>query len=174
MAEVTIANDITAYLGDVDPSVGTVGTNIFRGPARPFTKSGASTLIPRNCIFVVANTAGDAPVPLAGSAYQKIRTVSAQVIVRNTSAASDSAQTVYNALADLEVSDISTLGYVAFEMPQSNPLYLPGLDNNVDSYWTINIDAIYDQRLVPSGDGELDFSDPDDSGWQSILFGFSP
>jgi len=145
MAEILVAEDIAGFLGDATPSLGTVGTDIFRGPVRPFTKSGATTLIPRNCIFVIENTGGDAPIPVAGAGYQEIRTVSLQIIVRNTSSASTKAQEVYNVLADMTTADITQPGYIVFEMAQSNPLFLPGLDNNVDAYWSINMDAMYDQ-----------------------------
>ena len=148
MAEILIAEDIAGFLGDVSPSLGEVGTDIFRGPVRPFSKSGATTLIPRDCIFVIENTGGDAPIPAAGSAYQEIRSVALQIIVRNTSSSSTKAQEVYNVLADLTTADITQPGYIVFEMSQSNPLFLPGLDNNVDSYWSINMEAIYDQTEV--------------------------
>lgn len=148
MADITLAADIARYLGDYTPTIGTVGTDIFRGPVRPFTKSGATTLIPRNCVFVTANTGGDVPYPMAGTAYQKVRTVSAQIVIRNTNSYDATAVNIYNALTAMSTSDMNQDGYVAFEVQNSSPIYIPGIDGNLDNYWTINIDAIYDQRNV--------------------------
>jgi len=148
MADITLAADIAKYLGAYTPTIGTVGTDIFRGPVRPFTKTGATTLIPRNCVFVIANTGGEAPLPMAGTAYQQVRTVSVQVIIRNTSSHDATAVNIYNALTAMATSDLDQPGYIGFQVQNSSPIYIPGIDGNLDNYWTINVDAIYDQRNV--------------------------
>jgi hypothetical protein len=160
----TVANDIANQLST--DGLGTVGTDIFRGPTRAFTQdSDGVDLIPRDAIFVALPTPGPDPIPMAGTAYQDVRTAAVQIIVRNTDTASTVAEEVYNALAVATPAE-----YIALEMIGSGPAYLPGIDPNQDNLWSINLHAIYDQRDTTSGDGELDFSDADDSAWLTILF----
>ena len=164
MAVKTVANDIASQIAT--DGLGSVGTDIFRGPTRAFTQdSDGVDLIPRDAIFVALPTPGPDPVPMAGSAYQDVRTAAVQIIVRNTDTASTVAEQVYNALAVATPAD-----YIALEMIGSGPAYIPGIDPNQDNLWSINLHAIYDQRDTTIGDGELDFSDADDSAWLTILF----
>ena len=160
----TVANDIADQIAS--DGLGEVGTNLFHGPTRPHTMTSAGVdLIPRDAIFVALPTPGPDPLPTAGSAYQEIRTAAVQIIVRNTDTASTVAQQVFDGLATATI-----LEYIALEMIGSGPAYIPGIDPNQDNLWSINLHAIYDQRDTTSGDGELDFSDQDDSAWLTILF----
>ena len=165
-----VINDVALQL-ETDVSGLTVGTNLFRGPVRPYTRTSAGTeLIPRNAAFVSAPTEGPEPYPIAGSGWGKLRIASVQVIIRNTDTGSTMPQRIYDAF----VSMVLPTGYLGIAMIGSGPAYLPGIDSNEDNMWSINTHVTYDQRETTSGDGELDFSDSEDSGWQSILFGFSP
>lgn len=170
MADRKVTEDIAHQL-ETDVSSLTVGTNLFRGPIRPHTRTSSGTeLIPRNSVFISTPTEGPAPFPIAGSGWGQLRTATIQVIVRNTDTGSNLPQQIFDILVDVTLGT----GYLGLEMIGSGPAYLPGINENEDNLWSMNCNVIYDQRLTPSGDGELDFSDSLDSGWQSILFGFSP
>jgi len=139
MAVRYVANDIADVLET--EGIGTVGTNIFRGPLRPFTQLSSTDVIPRNALFVSLPIPGPDPVPMAGSAYEMIRIASVQIIVRNTDTSSNKAQQTYDVLASLTPDN-----YIALEMIGSGPAYIPGIDANRGNLWTINLHAIYDQR----------------------------
>ena len=169
-AERKVTEDLAYHLA-VDVSSLEVGTNLFRGPTRPHTRTSAGTeLIPRDAVFINMPTAGPEPYPLAGSGWGQLRTAAVQVVVRDTDVGSDVPQAVFDALVDMTLGT----GYLGLEMVGSGPAYLPGIDPNQDSTWSINVNVLYDQRLTPEGDGELDFSDPEDSGWLYILYKFGP
>ena len=139
-----VANDIAAQIAT--DGLGTVGENLFRGPTRPHTQTSAGVdLIPRDAIFVALPTPGPDPLPMAGTAYQDIRTAAVQIIVRNTDTASTVAEQVYNALAAATPAN-----YIALEMIGSGPAYIPGIDQHQDNLWSINLHAIYDKRDTPS------------------------
>ena len=142
---------------------GTVGTSIFHGPLRPYMQVSGTDIIPRNAIFVSMPTEGLPPYPMAGTSYQKLRRPSVQVMVRRTNAGTTTARAILETLAD----DLS--GYIAVEVAGSGPAYL-GPDAEENHLWSINITVIYDERATTFGDGELDFSDADDSAWLTILF----
>ena len=122
-------------------SHGTVGTDIFRGGLRPYAQVSGSDIIPRNAIFVSAPTPGLAPIPIAGTNWQKLRQVSIQVMLRRSSSSDATARSVFESLA----AGIS--GYVMTEVVGSGPAYL-GVDQNGDHLWSMNMIITYDETLT--------------------------
>ena len=115
------------------PSLGTLNTDIFRGPVRPATPPS----VPHACLFVLM-TGGPPPQPYfrvgAGSAsfYQ----VNVQVRVRASVEKFGDGQA--KAVQVRDKLHLATLaGYVACKVLHSEPLYL-GKDDTEHDEWSIN------------------------------------
>lgn len=127
-------------------SVGTVGTDIFRGPIRS-----ASEYIPHRGIFCVPKS-GPAPIPILGASKTDVREARVSVYIRGNigtyTATYTFAGMVYDAIQRAQIS-----GYVSVLSDYSEPLYI-GLDPNEHPVFNLDVMMIY------SSDGSSGSSTP--------------
>lgn len=127
-------------------SVGTVGTDIFRGPIRS-----ASEYIPHRGIFCVPKS-GPAPIPILGASKTDVREARVSVYIRGNigtyTATYTFAGMVYDAIQRAQIT-----GYASVLSDYSEPLYI-GLDPNEHPVFNLDVMMIY------SSDGSSGSSTP--------------
>lgn len=116
-------------------SVGTVGTDIFRGPVRS-----PSEYMPHRGIFCFTQ-GGPPPIPLFGAAKTDVREARVSVYIRGNigtyTATSTFAGMVYDAIQRAQIT-----GYASVLSDYSEPLYI-GLDPNEHPVFNLDVMMIY-------------------------------
>ena len=125
--------------------VGTVGTDVFRGPVRA-----PSRYIPHRSIFCFTQ-GGPPPIPLFGSDRTDVREARVSVYIRGNigtyTATATFARMVYDAVERARIS-----GYASVLSDASEPLYI-GLDPTEHPVFNLDVMMIYSSDGTSGGGG---------------------